>query len=218
MSAGSLYGYALDDDPDLDFRRAQRLRWLRERFSEYPIGDVEQYGRYVLDRGSGLLFERVLEVVVLDGDVIGTADAFYLDGSEPVFLRRPASGPGTLAELEEQQANDRRLRDEHEAARLHALASAPKATVTLADIVGRELPTLRQAAEVIAALQGDVEVRDGHVVVSIPEGLTDARTCGAAQVLVAASDVVIAALQANSDKPLHERLPDAHVLAGGGIG
>ena len=81
MSAGSLYGYALDDDPDLDFRRAQRLRWLRERFSEYPIGDVEQYGRYVLDRGSGLLFERVLEVVVLDGDVIGTADAFYLDGS-----------------------------------------------------------------------------------------------------------------------------------------
>ena len=38
MNVGSLFGYAVEDDPALDLARAQRLHWLRERFSEYLAG------------------------------------------------------------------------------------------------------------------------------------------------------------------------------------
>jgi hypothetical protein len=133
-------------------------------------------------------------------------------------------GPGTLDELHAAvQADQDRRRAEQEAAaaaeaqRLRELAARPKRPITLAEIEGIELPTLRQAAATIAAVHGRVEANDGHVRVSVPDGLEDpAPAITAARVLVAAPELVLQALGSKSKQPLAATLPDKPVLAGGG--
>ena len=96
------------------------------------------------------------------GGPIEDADGFYSDGVGLVFLERVRQGPGSLADLEAREA---------EAAAQQRRQQ--EATVTLADLEGRELPTLRQAAVTIAVGQRRVEARDGRIVVLIPDELEE---------------------------------------------
>jgi hypothetical protein len=102
----------------------------------------------------------------------------------------------------------------------------PRRTVTLADLEGRELPTVAAAAARVLELAGTLAIQDGRLVVERPERLSpnqqeheqlehELRNC--VHVLIAAADIVVKAVESSSKKALAERLPTKQVGAAGGI-
>ena len=139
----------------VDAARANRS-WL-----ELPPDGIEHHGRYVVDKHDGRLFERLRPGVdvwpggdpsqgLLNPDV---ADAFVVVDGDVVFLRRARGGAETIDDLrwleadrEDQAARARAMADEE----LNDFrASQPRVPVLLADVVGHDLPTLRQAIQTI---------------------------------------------------------------------
>jgi hypothetical protein len=184
---------------------------------ELPAKLVEQRGRFIVDKTGGGLYERVFATIQLsDGTLIGTADAFVDTGAgELLFLNRVRSGPSTLAELEQLEADRARARDEARDARDEEIRRHPREPLTLADLHGKPLPTLREAAATVLRW-GSLEAKDGRLIVYAPaakEFSGERRAMiDAARVLYAASDLVLDVLASKSRKPLPELLPDRQVL------
>jgi hypothetical protein len=112
------------------------------------------------------------------------------------------------------------------------LAAQPTRAMTLGDLEGRDLPTLAHAAAIVDFYGGRVELAEhGGFVVHLPDRLSQVNGAvagmveqearnklrTAVHVLVAASAVVATELARPSREPIHERLPDTDVLAGGSV-
>ena len=186
--------------------QAARRLWL-----EAVAGDFDRVNGHYVDRASGTLYRRKQGDPLL-GDA-GAVSVFYVqddpDGGVIVCLE-PAGG--TLHELERQvaQADADQAQAEESAAegRRKRFERAPKRMITLADLEGRELPTVRGAAMTIEEFGGRITHRHGRLIVEVPENLSEptswdraieeqllrARAVDATVVLLAAQETVIAEL------------------------
>jgi hypothetical protein len=124
-------------------------------------------------------------------------------------------------------------RAEHLGSRLRRrfLSAQARKPVTLADLQGRELPTLRSAILTIEAYGGEITASGGALRIDLPERLTMPTPAGiadyhcetearqvaleAARVIDAGRELVMQALARRSKHALAERVPDKPVLAGG---
>lgn len=220
--------------------REQRIAAARKKWPE--IRELERRGRFVVDLRDGKVFEPLRVQVWPSGDPRGTINehevaAFAIENGDVVFFKSNTIGAQSVAELEQWQedrahlANRRREKAELEAETAErALAEFRKAqrpsAVTLADVEGRELPSVRQAVEKILAAGGKLDVKDGRLVVQLPEQLAPnqsaheqakAELMDCVKVLIAGGELVTEAVASRSKKTLVERLPDVQVLAGGGL-
>jgi hypothetical protein len=214
---------------------AARLRMVRRQFSEVPRDDLERVddGDLLADRGSGILFEPVRQAVIeaQNRDSVEGVHCFTIDGDEVVFLRRSARA-GTITELREQQAKERQEQDQarerEQEQRRAFLAGQPPRVVTAAEIEGRDLPTVRQAALEVLAAGGRLEVGgDRRLRVELPDRVAEIGAVEqdfrrplltAAKVLYMASKVVVETIEGRGRKPLDPtRLPDQQVLPSGGV-
>ena len=86
-------------------RHTQRVAAARQRWSQYPSGDVERIGKYIHDKATGHLFEVIQHVVFAAGaDVNDTGVHGFLDtGDDILFLTRAT--PATLDELRARRPN-----------------------------------------------------------------------------------------------------------------
>lgn len=218
----------MDPEDTLDRRRQQRIAASRRQWSQLPAADLDQVGRYVVDRASGNLFLPVL-AAVLPGDSLATGttkvDAFYVSHSsgEPIYLTRSES-PSTLTELREREAEQERQRLEREQAAAKAqhqfLKGQKRTPLTLSEVEGRELPTLAAAYQTLVDLGCEITASNGTLQISVPERLREnddedlaARKAvhEAGRLLDFCRHRVVTAIQAG--KPL----PDGPITIGGGV-
>jgi hypothetical protein len=203
-----------------------RAQARRAGMTEYAASELQPHGRYVRDPLGRLFRPARGAVATSDGSLIGTAQAFVIDGAEVRFLLR--AEPGTVAELEQRQAERERRVEEREQERREFVAAQPLEPLTAADVglLPGKAPTLRRACETLEDAGCTISLGPhGEVVVAVPARLAPAGMPGAsrdkivaaARVLLAAEKVVVAELGRRSTKPLSARLPDAPVSAGGGV-
>jgi hypothetical protein len=111
------------------------------------------------------LLERVPGAYFSGGQLLVDVKAQAVEGwledqaGGVIFLRRRESDPRTLAALEREQAKVHELSakaEEKERLRLEALRAQPRTPLTLAELEGVALPTVRQAAETLEARGGQV--------------------------------------------------------------
>lgn len=206
---------------------ARRRGWVEARARDFTA----RSDGYYADRLTGTLYRRAAGDPVLGN---GTVDVWYIDGEALVCLQR-VGDPGTVGELEQRIARREAEQANAEAAqerdRQRFLASQPTREITLGDVLQRSLPTIRRAAEIIEGFRGEIQARDGRIVVTVPALLTapggwdapalqaeaDAAAADAAAVLVAAKQIVLAELAGKAKTPLSSRLPDRQVGADGGV-
>ncbi len=216
----------------IDVPGERRVDAARRRFLEIPVGDLEAVdeGGLIVDKASGALFRIVRsEVLEAKDRAIDVAGFYVSEDNEPIFLRR-AEGASTIDEHRWQQQQEQRqqeqAREREEAAHAAFISSQPLLPVKLSDLEGQPLPTLREAAREIEASGGQLKAESGHLIISLPARLHERplldqarrqELLRACRVLFVAGDVVAAELQTRGRKPLVERLPDAQVLAGGGV-
>jgi hypothetical protein len=125
-----------------------------------------------------------------------------------------------LKRREERIAARRLQQQEAERVRRERLAAQPLRPLRLDELENRtHVPTLREAATILEERFCGVEVKDGTLRVLVQESFEDRdKVLGAARVLVAGRDVVLAAIaRAKEGQALSELLPDLPVLAGGGV-
>jgi hypothetical protein len=214
----------------------------RRDWMEIPADRLGREGRWLYDTLSGRPYEP-LRVQVWSADDPSlpelnahAVDAFVVQDGDVLFLRKSTLAAHIehlrwLARDRVEQAERRRQEqaeqaEQTERRRAEYAAAQPLATVTLADVEGRELPTVSEAARRILAAPGTIKPRDGRIVVELPSRLAQrdadherprAELGDCVRVLVAARGVVIPALESSSRRPLLDRLPDAQVAADGGI-
>ena len=209
-----------------------RLNAAAKRWPEIRWTELGQRDNFFVDRASGALYRR------FDGDPLLASPGATVDVSmwaespnaEIVFLRRDPEGR-TVADLDSAAEAVVQQRQAAEEKQRQFLANQPRRTVLLSDAHGREFPTLRDAARMIAEHGGQIRRgKWGEVKVELPQILTAdpiARAWGeretrtqlarAAEALTYCERVVLAALEEKSSKPLHERLPDGVPTIGGGV-
>jgi hypothetical protein len=210
-----------------------KLRAARARWPQYPLADIEAIeGGYVVDRASGSLFQVVASEVLeaLYPEAVSNVSGFFVnEADELTFIRR--ADPGTLAELQQQREREQReqeqAREREAERRAEFIARQPQRPVTLEDLTGEPLPTLREAARLILDLGGEIKARGETLVITAPERLDEVHMIDlerreglrrACRVLAAAAPLVLAELERAGRKGLDvDRLPDAQVLAAGGV-
>ena len=155
----------------------------------------------------------------------GAACAFFVTEAGDVVVLEPAHIRSGV-ELDLIERRQAWKRSDAELAEREFQRAQPLRPVTLADLEGRELPTIGEAAQAVLDARGTIEAHDGRLVVKLPERFAPDRRADekarrqaldAVRVLVAAGPLVVAAVESRSTKPLAHRLPDAHVLAAGGF-
>ena len=221
----------MDPGDTIEARHEQRRHAARQRWPEFPAADLETRSGYIVDRGSGLLFRRAAHVVFAQGvepvDQAKGIAGFYNTGTELVFFER-TENPGTVAELEEQEAARARQEREREQAHHDFVASQPRRVLRLCDFNNDwQMPTVREAARLILDHGCTLQNQDGHLLVEIPDQLDPngnlhleamKHVVRAARVLDAAGSVVLDELaKSKQTKRLDERLPDRHAAAFGGV-
>ena len=227
---GTMGGYDPFVEGDDESRRAAHEAQMQDRrvlaarankagWYELDYAQLEPVGRYLAD-SEGTMWERVREQVWGSGDPRSSLNehipnAFTLVGDPPdvLFLKRY----GRRVDYEGARASQARTAEMKRELEVNRLRSLPLRPVTLSDLEGRQLPTVRQAAEMVYVKHGRVEEVDGHLVVFLPEGHAREEELQAARVLYAAAPIVLEALASKDETPIAKRLPDAHVLAGGGL-
>jgi hypothetical protein len=153
----------------------------------------------------GLLYRRVLHDS-LDAGPITSATAFYVTDGRVVYLE-PAV-PATLHELQRHRAAQAERAEQGKA----TLRAQPRRPITLAEIHGRTLPTIREAAAAILEV-GQLAENDGRLAILVGDlSAREQKIRDAAFVLHSEQAVVTAALRSASKKPLVEQLPDRHAL------
>ncbi len=216
----------------VDERHEKRLEQARRYWPQISEEDLEVVGKYIADRASGVLYTRVAGLVDYANRESNSGIRGFVatpDGSEIVFLQRPENSPATVEELEQarQAAQAQEVREQKE--RQAWLRAQPTKVVTLSDLEGVALPTVREAAQMIVSCGGHIREVDGHLQLSLPERVSGAGIAGmferetrapylaAARVLYAAENLVLQELQRGKGKLDPARLPDQHVLPNGAI-
>ena len=142
----------LDPDDTVEGRHEQRRQAARQRWPEFPAADLETRSGFLVDKGSGLLFKPVSHVVFARHVEVAPGAAiagFYNSGSQLHFFER-ASNPGTLGELEAQEAARANHEREREQAHRAFVASQPRRILRLCDVDDDwEMPTVREAARLL---------------------------------------------------------------------
>ena len=175
---------------------------------------------------------------MVDGDVRveiwqedGIVGFYVTAGGDPVVLER---APMSKLQLDMVEYRRRAREGEQRTAKLEQAIELrefrklqPRRAVTFADVEGREMPTVAQAAKQIQELGGTLSVAAGRLVIERPEKFTPkggvpeeelvAEFLDAVRVVVAAGEIVVKAVESGSQKPLTDRLPDKPVGAGGGV-
>jgi hypothetical protein len=230
-------------------RRRQARVIAARRFTgwrEYQRDDLTPHGRFLATAAGDLLrpyrASPFVEQSHADGsnraDVMnaGSATAFYLSEAGDVVVLEPAPFPTVelLGVRLAQRSHARKDADLHareqqirkRAADREYRAAQPLRPVLLADLHGRELPTVAQAARLIIDHGGTITAKADRIHVDLPERLAPkagadralrAELLDCVRVLAAARDIVLPAVSSRSTKPLPDRLPDTHVLADGGL-
>jgi hypothetical protein len=205
---------------------AARLGWLQAKAKDFTTVDG-----YFVDKGTKALYRRVPGNPLLGDDPAGAVSVYFVDGDALVCLAlaEPFSLPALQERNQAAEAEQARNSERAAAERCKQLDRQPKRLVTLADLEGRELPTLRQAARVVLEeYRGRIEAKDGRLVISVPELLTvpggwDASTSeqverqrvhDATRVLIAARDHV---LQEINKRGRLDQLRDVQVGADGTV-
>ena len=191
------------------------------RISRSSSSDLETRSGYIVDRGSGILFKPVRHVVFASGIAVDNegkkSAGFYDDGSDLHFFER-AQNPGTVAELEAQEAARANQERAREQAHRTFVTNQPRRTLRLCDFDNDwQMPTVREAARLLLDHGCTLENQDGHLLVQIPEQLDPngnlhleamKHIIRAARVLDAAGPVVLDELaKPKQPKRLDERLP-----------
>jgi hypothetical protein len=216
----------------LEERQRQEYEAANQRWPEAKPADIEQIGhRLFADKASGNLYTPVITTVLhgkfKHNPAADRVSFFTANGDGSLtFFERSTSGPTTLDELHEQDAERQRAEDEQEARHREFIAAQPLRPYCLYEIEPGNLPTLREAARAVTNCGGRLEADGGNLVVLLPETLDESPIGDrgkrdalkpAIKVIVAAKDVVLAEL-AGSKKPLDpDRLPDRHALVAGGV-
>jgi hypothetical protein len=172
--------------------RELRLATARHRFLEVPAEHLEtrRVGRvtYVVDtRTHGHVYEYLgVEVFAPGGHEVAFNEdavaAFTVVDGEIVFFKQNGAAIANLEKLEQYQSDlawhaarkqaitELKL-EKHEQAQATYRASQPLRTVLLGDLEGRELPTVRAAAQRIHDLGGTLEAKAARLVLRLPENL-----------------------------------------------
>lgn len=209
-----------------------RLTGARRHFAEIKWSDLGSDGGHLYDRATGVVW------VVAPGDPLhakdpsSTAVELFTVRSDNtlVFLKKPQKAPFNITDLAQAAVERERLEAEQEREHARRLDRQPRSEITLADLQGRELPTIRRAAQLLVGdLRGSIKERHGRLVFAVPELLVRSGSWGAAEqqkelrrqasdaaaVLVAAREVVLEEL-ARGKQLDPERLPDVQAGADGG--
>jgi hypothetical protein len=211
---------------------AANLAAARKFFLEAKGSDFELRGELFLDRGSGVLYERVLFDPLSAAVPSETGIACFIEwGGRVAFLRRST----TLAAVEQGEAQALARAERAAEAEAKFRSRQPQVAVSLADVFGEQFAlTVRAAAGRVLELSGEIRLDErDQVVVTLPAVLdaSDGVTHGlaemelrrsvhtACEVLSRASVVVAAAIreQTGSKKSLLELLPDVEVGVAGGL-
>jgi hypothetical protein len=228
-------------------RRAARERRLRDQrviaaranrsWLELRPDRIERHGRYIVDVHDGALFEPLRPGVDVwaGGDPgqplnVDVPDAFVVVDGDVVFLRR-SRDPETIDDLRwleadrEEQAEKAREKadsdaDHHERALQAYRRDQPLRAATLGDMLGKDLPTIRGAVQMVFDCGGRVDAGRDGVSVQLPERLSpddaeDRRIhddlMGAATVILSAAATIQSAAAGKSTHDMIDRLPDVYV-------
>lgn len=199
---------------------AERLRIECQRAGliEIPRDELTDHGRRFVANAAGILFRITgADVESMHRDELASvADAFFVSVDDRiVLLEKPKAGPRTVQEIEERQAAQERLVSEAQERADRHIRSTPVRPLTLADVRGVNLPTLRRAAEIVLEYGSIVAAGDSLRFDLHEAVMTDAGYLDAVEVLLAGRAVVLDALA--SKNPDLSKLPDEQVLAGGGV-
>jgi hypothetical protein len=203
-----------------DLRQA-RIKAARGRWPELDATQIKplsgkKFRGKVGDQASGAVYDVVGGTVLEPGIYVepAVADAYYVDESGAPVLLKLSDKPATLAEYEQQRAEQQRQRAEAEQAEWKRFASLSRKPLTLGDLTGEELPTLRAAAALLEQL-GTIEAQNGVLVISLPEKFPGrGNAIRAARVLLHERELVLDALERRErDERLADLLPDEPALA-----
>jgi hypothetical protein len=135
-----------------------------------------------------------------------------------------------VTELEQAEVESEQLRERKQAERRAFLQAQPQIEVTLSDVLGVPLPSLRQAVRQLEDVCARITDDSGRLHVSLPERVSGPRFVDgmneqvrraelyrACRVVYAAETLVLAALRTKSKRPLSERVPDGAVLPSGDV-
>lgn len=198
-------------------RERQQLRHLAaahqwKRLDEREVERVGKRGRYYSD-ANGLLYDSI----ALDPNA-----GIYPAGKGPtdvnayietprgfVLLVRRSAAPRTRAEVDAEKQAWREKAAESALERERKATSAPLRAVTLADLEGVPLPTVRRAAEIIEKAHGLVSSEKGRVTISFHGGKIPGGCRTPARVLFSEPELVADALRRRKDgEHLSALLPD----------
>jgi hypothetical protein len=210
----------------------RNLAAARRHFLEAEGADFEPYGQWLLDRSSGVLYERLLADPLSAPNPTETGvSCFTIVGDRIAFLRRAT----TLAAVEQGEREQAARAERAAAAEQKFRARQPQVPVTVAAVFGEGYGlTLREACRRVLELSGQIRLdADGQVVVSLPgrlvaeEGVTRGmqelelrRGAFAACELIAHASTAVAAAIKEADggkRSLLEVVPDRQVGVCGAI-
>lgn len=187
----------------------------RDGFTELDATAIGERDRYLVDQRTGGLYLPLKA----GWERIPGQHYFYADNTGRLhWLKRPEVGPRTLDELDEQIAEGLAAAAAAEANRITRLRASRYRPATLADVRPdawtRGLPSLAEAAAIVARNEGELTVDHGHLLVQLPDVVLrppgdDVRQ--ALEVLHCAERAVVACLKAG------KALPDAHVTPAGAV-
>lgn len=207
-------------------RRAAQIAILaarkRSEWREFSLDSLTFEGKYVLVEEDDLVLEALKVPIWPGGDhrfafnehlVYGF---FVNEAGGLVFLGQPEhGGPRSITMLRVKQKQREHVRKMAELDRKTALITTPILPVTLAELEGRDLPTLKAAADIVNE-SGKLEVVGDRLRVHLR--VRADRELDAARVLYGAEQMVVDAIKsAERGKGKEIALPDVQVLAGGGV-
>jgi hypothetical protein len=228
---GKSLGAARDGVGVIEMKRPateQHLKLARKYLLEIDERDLDVHEDWLVDRGSGRLYDVLPNDPLMTDPIGGDCDAFTAMNGVVLFLRRASAG--TIEQLEQARAEQQRLAAKKSDDERRFRSRQKQHVLRVGDLPGQEgTPTLRAAAQTIEELGGKIARDDlGQLVCSIPEKLSPdtepgftgmlereqiQRAARAAQILAHGSAVVFAALEhASKGQPLSSLLPEETAL------
>jgi len=149
---------------------------LSKGWRQGKASDYERRGRYVVDRGSGLLFYELRHDPLLSQSPVESVSVFVTDpdGSRMVFLTRPVEGPTTVAELDELDREQQAKEQAHEKRRREFLRKQKQVPVPYGLADGWGPVSLRDAVERLEHHGGRLALdRNGELHLTLPAELVE---------------------------------------------
>jgi hypothetical protein len=209
QKGGTLAGFIAPSQEDIyKARKAEELEKLAGRFDQ--LTGVHSIGRGLWADDTGRLWQH-------DGALEHKPESAFTVGPdlEPVWFKRPKGGPQTLEQLEIHDARQAKAAEAQEKEREAQRRELRKLAVpiTLGHYESAARMTLAEAGRRVLAAGGKLEVRNGHLVVSLPPHAIGGHGSAlpAARVLYTAETVVTECLARK------EPLPDAEVTPAGAL-